>query len=103
MTAKKTTIKTFTSGSVVPVIEFKLDEETYTALPANKVPAFTLIRYSEDVSKGKLLEAHKDLFEKTLTGENAKDFLGRLEGGENPINLELMINIAEYLVEAYSK
>lgn len=94
--------KSFATSDALEAIEFDVDGDDFLAVAPNRLPAYTLIRYSEQVTDGKLYEAHKLFFNSVLTGDSAERFDARLNDRDKPITLPMMIEIAQYLIEAYS-
>lgn len=97
--------KSFKTSEALENVTFDIDGEDFIAVPPNRLPANVLIRYSETVQAGKLYEAHKDFFGKVLEEESGLRFEKRLNGStddKTPVTLALMIEIAEYLITAYS-
>jgi len=99
MTAKK---KIFKTAVAQEPLEFELDGETFIAIAPNRLPGNVLISYVEDVTEGKVYVGHKKFFEKALVKDSAEKFAERLDSNENPINLQQMIEVAEWLVNEYS-
>ncbi len=95
-------IKVFEVTKSTEPIEFQVGSDLFTAYAPEDLPAYTLIEYSELVQAGKIHDAHKAFFSKTLIGESATLFDSRLHSHENPITLTIMIQVAEWLVEQYS-
>lgn len=97
--------KSFSTSEALENIEFDIDGEDYVAVPPNRLPGYVLIQYSETVQAGKLYEAHKLFFNQVLVGDSKERFDARLKSGDDekaPITLAMMIEIAEYLITAYS-
>ena len=94
--------KSFSTSDALEAVDFDIDGEDFVAVPPNRLPANVLIRYSEKVQEGKLYEAHQQFFAGVLEEDSAQRFEHRLNSKENPIPLALMIEVAEYLVNAYS-
>lgn len=97
--------KSFKTSEALESVTFDVDGEDFIALPPNRLPANVLIRYSETVQDGKLYEAHKDFFNKVLVDDSAVRFEQRLNSGADDkvtVTLPMMIEIAEYLITAYS-
>ena len=83
-------------------LEFQIDEDTFTAIAPNRLPGNVLISYVEVVGEGKVYLGHKHFFEKALLPESSALFSERLDSPEKPINLQQMIEVAEWLVQEYS-
>lgn len=94
--------KSFKTSEALENVEFDVDGEDFIAVPPNRLPANVLIRYSEKVQEGKLYEAHRDFFNRALVEESAARFEAKLSSGDTPVTLPMMIEIAEYLISAYS-
>lgn len=105
MAARKpvtTTKRSFGTTTKSEPLVIDVNGEDYSFRPADQVPAFALLQYSQEVSAGNLLEAHKTLFSRVLLPDYTEVFLKKLEDDENPISLAIMIEIAEYIVSIYS-
>lgn len=94
--------KVFQTAVAQDPLEFEIDGDTFTAIAPNRLPGNVLISYVEEVGEGKVYLGHKHLFEKTLVPESAVLFSERLDSTEKPINLQQMIEVAEWLVQEYS-
>jgi hypothetical protein len=95
-------MKVFKTAAAQEPLEFQIDEDTFTAIAPNRLPGNVLINYVEEVSDGKVYVGHKHFFEKALVKDSAEKFAERLDSTENPINLQQMIEVAEWLVNEYS-
>lgn len=95
-------MKTFKVANATEPLEFQIGDDVFTAIPANRLPGYVLIKYVELVQEGKIYKAHQELFAKALVAESSKLFLDRLDSIENPITLEQMVEVAEWLTEEYS-
>lgn len=95
-------MKKFDIGKASEPLEFEIGEDKFTALPANRLPGAILINYVEEVSEGKVYSGHKHFFEKALLPESSALFTERLSDPENPIPLQQMIEVAEWLTTEYS-
>lgn len=95
-------MKVFDVAKTTEPVEFQIGADLFTAYPPEALPAYVLIEYSELVTQGKIHDAHKAFFAKSLIGESATLFEHRLHAHDNPITLATMIQVAEWLVEQYS-
>jgi hypothetical protein len=95
-------MKKFTVADTVEPLEFEIGEDKFKAIAPERLPGNVLIRYAEQVSQGKLYEAHQIFFARCLEKESAELFAFRMDSKENPINLGVMAQVAEWLVEQYS-
>lgn len=97
--------KTFDVAKVTEPLEFNFgdDDFIFTAYAPEELPANVIVEYSELVQSGKLHEAHKKFFAKSLHQESALEFEHRLNSHEKPITLATMIQVAEWLVTEYSR
>lgn len=95
-------MKIFEIAKSTQPLEFQVGAELYTAYPPEELPAYVLIEYSELVQAGKIHDAHKAFFAKTLLPESHTAFNARLTSHENPITLGIMVQVAEWLVEQYA-
>jgi|SRR5687768_10004920 len=83
-------------------IAFKIGDDTFYAISPNKVPGNVLIRYAEQVQGGRLYEANTSFFNRVLDKESGETFNHRMDSTENPITLETMMDVVEWLMEQYS-
>lgn len=95
-------IKEFKVSELNDPIQFKIGDDVFVGLPANKVPAGALIRYAELVNDGKVFAAHTIFFNDILEDESAAKFSERIDSKENPINLSTMVEVATWLMEQCS-
>lgn len=95
-------MKQFKVAAATEALEFEVGDDKFTARPANRLPGVTLIRYVETIQEGHVYRAHLEFFEKALVEESSTRFLARLEDPDNPITLEIMVSVCEWLVESYS-
>lgn len=91
-------VKKFGLAKATAVVSFNVDDDVFTAIPANRLPAGVLAEYFEDVNEGKLFEAHDKFFEAVLTEDSWKVFSERLNSKEKPITVTLMGDIAAWLL-----
>lgn len=96
------TKKVFKIAEALEPLEFEIDKDSFVAIAPNRLPGNVLISYVEDVQGGRVYKGHKDFFAKALVPESAERFAERLDSVENPIPLQQMIEVAEWLTEAYS-
>lgn len=95
-------MKEFTVAETGEPISFKIGKDVFKAVPAERLPGNIIIRYAEQVNEGKLYIANKTFFNRVLEDESSELFHHRLDSKENPITLEVMTQVVEYLVEKYS-
>lgn len=95
-------MKEFKVAEAADLIEFKIGSDVFKAIAPERLPGNVLIRYAETVQAGKLYEAHQVFFTRALDKESAELFNHRLDSKENPIPLNTMAEVAEWLVEQYS-
>jgi hypothetical protein len=95
-------VKRFEVATNAEPIEFSVGDDVFKAVAPERLPGNILIRYAEKVSAGRLYEAHQEFFARCLEKESAELFAFRLDSKENPINLSVMAQVAEYLTEMYS-
>lgn len=95
-------MKKFSVAAAQSPVEFQVGTDTFYALAPDSVPANILIRYTELIEDNKLFEAHKTFFNRVLVGESADQFIHRMDSTDNPINLAVMIQVAEWLIEMYA-
>lgn len=95
-------MKEFTIASSSEKLAFKIGDDTFYALAPDKLPGNILIRYAEQVQGGKLYEANANFFNRVLIKDSGELFNHRLDSTENPITLDVMMNVVEWLMEQYS-
>lgn len=85
------------------VIEFTVDGEKYTALPASKLPSGTVIKYLNE-STGSPIESLLEFLTVVLDEDSAERFQARVDGEtDNPIPFGLLAEIAGWIVGEYFK
>lgn len=94
--------KVFKISEAMDPLEFEIDGDTFVAIAPNRLPGNVLITYVEEVGEGKVYLGHKHFFERALMPESAAKFSERLDSVENPIPLQQMIQVAEWLTTEYS-
>lgn len=94
--------KIFKIAEAQEPLEFEIDGDTFVAAPPNRLPGNVLISYVEEIQAGKVYQGHKNFFAKALVPESAVRFEERLNSPENPIPLQQMIEVAEWLTTEYS-
>lgn len=94
--------KVFKISEALAPLEFEIDGDSFVAIAPNRLPGNVLISYVEDVQEGRVYKGHKDFFAKALVPESAERFAGRLDSVENPIPLQQLIEVAEWLTGEYS-
>ena len=95
-------MKEFKVSNSSEKIEFKIGDDVFKAVAPDKLPGNVLIRYAEQVQGGKLYEANQTFFSRALDDESATLFNHRMDSKENPITLEIMADVVEWLMEQYS-
>lgn len=83
-------------------ISFKIGEDVFHAIAPDSLPGNVLIRYAEQVQAGKLYEANTTFFSRALIDESADLFAFRMDSKENPINLQTMADVVEWLMGEYA-
>lgn len=94
--------KVFKIAAAMEPLEFEIDKDSFTAIAPNRLPGNVLISYVEEVQAGKVYQGHKNFFSKALLPESAERFAERLNSVDNPIPLQQMIEVAEWLTAEYS-
>lgn len=95
-------MKEFKVSSSSEKITFKIGDDVFHAVAPDKLPGNVLIRYAEQVQTGKLHEANEAFFTRALDKTSAELFNHRLDDLENPITLDTMMDVVEWLTEQYS-
>lgn len=95
-------MKEFKIGNSSEKIAFKIGDDTFYAVAPDKLPGNVLIRYAEQVQSGRLYDANEAFFNRALDKTSAELFNDRLDNSENPINLDTMLAVVEWLMEQYS-
>lgn len=95
-------MKKFIVSDAKEPIEFTIGSDTFFAIAPENLPANILIRYTEQIQENKLFEGHKTFFNRVLIGDSADQFLHRMDSTDNPINLAVMVQVAEWLIEMYA-
>jgi len=90
--------KKFSVGKLGEPVKFSVDDDEYEAVPANRLPAAIIAKYFEKLNESRIFDAHDILFKAVLTEESAKRFFERLESTENPITVNVMGDIAAWLL-----
>lgn len=98
MTTAVKKIKTFHIGAVSEPVTFAIDEDTFEAIPANRLPAGVLAKYFEKINDSKIFEAHELFFNAILTEESSKRFIDRLDSTDNPITTGVLGDLATWLL-----
>lgn len=94
--------KMFKISAAQEPLEFQIDDDSFTAIAPNRLPGNVLIAYVEDVQEGRVYLGHRNFFARALLPESAERFEERLNSVENPIPLQQMIEVAEWLTTEYS-
>lgn len=90
--------KQFSVSKVIEPVTFKVDEDEFEAIPANRLPAGILGKYFEQINNSQLFAAHEDFFKAVLTEESFKVFEDRLNSKESPIPITTLGDIASWLL-----
>lgn len=91
-------MKKFSVGKIGEPVKFSVDDDEFEAIPANSLPAGHLVKYFEKINDAKIFEAHELFFQAVLTEESYKLFYDRLNSTEKPITINVMGDIAAYLL-----
>lgn len=94
----KMTKKTFNVTKTDEPITFDVDGEEFEALPADRLPAGALADYFQHINDGNLFKAHDAFFNTVLTEDSYKRFTERLHSTENPITVNVLGDIASWLL-----
>jgi len=92
-------MKEFLTSERDEPVKFKVDDDVFVAVPPNKLPANVLIGYAEMVSMGRTRTAHLRLFADVLEEDSHTTFAARLESKDNPITLNTMADVANWLIQ----
>lgn len=95
---KKMSKKTFNVTKTEEPITFDVDGEEFEAIPADRLPAGALAAYFQHINDGNLFKAHDAFFETVLTEDSYKRFDARLNSKENPITVNVLGDIAAWLL-----
>lgn len=98
MATTKTTIKSFNMGVVSEPVKFTIDEDEFEAIPANRLPAGALAKYFTAVNANNLFDAQDFFFAAVLTEDSYKLFKDRLNSTDKPITINLLGEIATWLL-----
>lgn len=75
-----------------------MDDDVFTLIPANALPAEALIGYAENLIAGNLVKAHKDLIIATMPEESSKRFLDRMGDKDKPIIITTVAQVCKWMV-----
>lgn len=95
-------MKEFQVSNSMAAIDFKIGEDVFHAIAPDRLPGNIIIRYAEQAQAGKLYEATTTFFARVLVDESADLFAFRLDSKENPITLDILLKVVEWLMEQYS-
>lgn len=95
-------MKEFKISNLMEPISFKVGDDVFTAIAPDQLPGNIIIRYAEQAQAGKLYEATTTFFSRVLVDESADLFAFRLDSKENPITLDVLLKVVEWLMEQYS-
>lgn len=90
--------KKFSVGTVSEPVSFEIDEDTFAAIPANRLPAGQLATYFQYINDSRIFDAHEHFFKTVLTEESYKLFYERMESVDNPITISVMGDVAAWLL-----
>lgn len=91
-------IKQFNIGEVSEPVQFKIGEDEFEAIPANRLPAGALASYFTAINESRIFDAHEEFFKVVLTEDSSKLFLERLYSTEKPITVTVLGEIAAWLL-----
>jgi hypothetical protein len=94
----KVSKKTFNITKTDEPITFDIDGEEFEAIAADRLPAGALADYFQHINEGNLFKAHDAFFETVLTEDSYKRFNDRLHSKENPITVNVLGDIAAWLL-----
>lgn len=92
-------IKEFLTSERDEPIKFKVDDDVFVAIAPNKCPANILVRYAETMMTGRSYTAHTRFFADVMEEESYATFAQRLDSKDNPITINGMADVANWLVE----
>lgn len=95
-------MKEFEVASSEKPIQFKIGEDVFTAVAPDMLPANVLIRYTESLQSGKMHEANINFFKRVFDEESAAKFNDRMDDPKNPITLDTMVEVVDWLTEQYT-
>ena len=90
--------KTFNVTKTEEPITFNVDEDEFEAIPADRLPAGALATYFQLINEGNLFKAQDAFFETVLTEDSYKRFNDRLNSKDNPITVQVLGDIAAWLL-----
>lgn len=90
--------KTFNVTKTDEPITFDVDGEEFEAIPADRLPAGALATYFQHINEGNLFKAHDAFFQTVLTDDSYKRFNERLNSKDNPITVQVLGDIAAWLL-----
>lgn len=91
-------MKQFSLTEATETVKFKIDNDDFEAIPANRLAAGALAKYFEQVNDGKIFEAHMIFFETVLTEESYKLFDQRMHSKDWPITMQMMADVSSWLL-----
>jgi hypothetical protein len=95
-------MKEFQVSNSMDPIEFKIGNDIFKAIASDQVPGNIIIRYAEQAQAGKLYEAVTTFFARVLEPESADLFSHRMDSKDNPITLDVLLKVVEWLMEQYT-
>lgn len=90
--------KKFSVGEVSEPVVFEIDEDSFEAIPSNRLPAGQLAKYFSLINDSRIFDAHEHFFKTVLTEDSYKLFSERMESVENPITVNVMGDVAAWLL-----
>lgn len=90
--------KTFNVVKTGEPITFDIDGDEYEAIPAHRLPAGALATYFQNINEGNLFKAHDEFFKTVLVEDSYKRFNDRINGGDEPITISVLGDIAAWLL-----
>lgn len=90
--------KKFSVGKISEPVTFDIDDDTFEAIPSNRLPAGALAKYFDQINDNRLFDAHDYFFQTVLTEDSSKKFFERMESIDNPITVTVMGDVASWLL-----
>lgn len=95
-------MKEFKVSNSSEKIAFKIGDDVFYAVAPDRLPGNVLIRYAEELTNNNLYKANSNFFNRVLVKDSSSLFNERLDSTENPITLDTMMAVVEWLMEQYS-
>lgn len=96
--------KKFTTQRQTKPITFELDEETFTCRP--EIPGTLLLEYAEMIGQDNVSVSAKvvlDFFKAVMRDEEHARFRKFTDSPDNPVNIQVLGEIVEYLLGEYAQ